>query len=155
MNKDLIKIYQAQTLEKRISKIARILRKNEIQLEEMQRTCKHEVIVFTEEEICYGGYEDNLYQKCLFCGSETASRRSFVGSKCINVSKYKEENILTREEKFNIVKERFVKLATERPGFTNTEIADCIQEQLNSENEEFRKAMDEFHRKVEKMRNKD
>lgn len=151
MKDDVMRILWSQSLEIIIGRLRRILSKKEHQLDEIQKTCKHEVVVFTGEERCYGAYDDNLYQKCLFCGSESASRRSFMPSLVIDVSDF-EMGLYNKDKKFDIVKSLYIKTANANTDSSTKEIVSLVQKDLDSQNEEYQKMMDNIHEKI-KMKN--
>lgn len=145
----VMRILRWQGLVNRIKSLRRILAKKESQLEEIQETCKHEVIVFTEEEHCLAGYDDNFYQKCLFCGAESTSRHSFPTSIVIDVSHF-EIGLYTRDKKFDIVKSLYIETANANPDSSTKEIVSLVKKELDSQNEEYQKLMDNIHERIKR-----
>ena len=147
MNEYVLRITQSAGLEKSISSKRRQLAKKENELKEIRKSCIHEVAVIIEN----GENDTNIYKKCLFCGIKKTSRRSFRKSKLyIDVSTLKKESHFSSEEKFQIVKDLFMKIVKENSELSIEELVNLVNEKLNVQNEEFRKMMDEFN-KIEKQ----
>lgn len=138
----ILKVTKYATLEKAIQRFSRILAKKEKELSDLQNTCKHEIVVCTEEERCYGGYDDAIYQKCLLCGSESAYSRSFRDSKMvIDMSGYKPELCYSRKTKFQMVQEYFLQLLKENPQMSDLEVATLVREHFEEEDKQFGEMM--------------
>ena len=134
---DVKQILQAEELENKYKRFSLLAQKIECKLEAQQEKCKHKIVIFTEYQICYGGYDDNLFQKCLFCGKETASRQSFYGSKVIDVSDSKRMEFLDRREKFELVKQLYIKTAIKNQELSSDEVQKLVEEEIANPGKEF------------------
>ena len=129
---DVKRILRAAELEGKCIRFYNLMEKKRRELGKCQGKCRHEIVVFTKYSHCYGGYDDNLYQKCLFCGKESASRQSFYHSRIIDVSRSINMEYYTRQEKFEIVKRLYIKIAISNPGIASDQIQKMVEAEIEN-----------------------
>ena len=144
---DIMKIMRTQNLEDKTKRFYRLMNKMNQELREYQDSCDHEVIVFTEFSHSFGGYDDYLFRKCLFCGKEADYARAFYSSEySIDVS-YNQESVqfLCKEEKFKLVRQLYVKFSLENPHLSKKELVDMIEKEIANPSPMFYEIKNSIH----------
>ena len=137
--KDLEIMHRMENLEEQL----KLLKELESKKEELEKNCKHNIIVVTSEDNCY-----SINAKCLFCGRKFESSRALYEYEAVvDISEY--YCVFWNDEKMiSEVKKMYNDILSQNENLQPAEISEIIRERFKENYYETKVILEDIARKV-------